>query len=185
MTRLGDHPGIEVTSRDRAGAYAEAANKAAPRAVQVADRWHRLRNLTDGLQHCLASLQGVEEAQADVYLVVARDRHNQGLGPCPRESLPKGTTRTDRMRRQLQTKAGRAIYAARKASHGQTWIRRAPQTCNRFRGDSFNDHQRQPAALLDSYSDWPQGGSLKVTQLVCLIFSIDSPTELARRITAM
>ena len=29
--------------------------------------------------------------------------------------MPKGATRTDRMRRKLQTKAGKAIYARRKA----------------------------------------------------------------------
>jgi hypothetical protein len=62
-----------------------------------------------------ASLKGVAEAKVDAYLAVARDKHNQRPGPCPRGPLPKGATRMDRMRRKLQTKAGRAIYAARKA----------------------------------------------------------------------
>ncbi len=62
-----------------------------------------------------ASLQGVAKAKVDAYLAVARDKHHQRLGPCPRGPLPKGTTRTDRMCRKLQTKVGRAIYAARKA----------------------------------------------------------------------
>ncbi|MGH9608729.1 MAG: transposase, partial [Bryobacteraceae bacterium] len=34
--------------------------------------------------------------------------------PCPRGPLPKGATRVDRMRRRVQTRAGKAIYAAPK-----------------------------------------------------------------------
>ena len=46
---LGEHPGVEVVSRDRAGEYAEAARRAAPHAVQVADRFDLLKNLRDML----------------------------------------------------------------------------------------------------------------------------------------
>jgi transposase len=44
---LSEHPGVEVVSRDRGGEYAEAARRAAPHAVQVADRFHLLKNLRD------------------------------------------------------------------------------------------------------------------------------------------
>jgi transposase len=44
---LEEHPGVEVLSRDRGGEYAEAARRAAPNAVQVADRFHLLKNLKD------------------------------------------------------------------------------------------------------------------------------------------
>jgi transposase len=41
---LSNHPEIMVVSRDRGGGYGEAAAKALPGAVQVADRWHMMEN---------------------------------------------------------------------------------------------------------------------------------------------
>jgi len=41
---LSRHPEIAVISRDRGGSYGRAAARAAPQAVQVADRWHLMEN---------------------------------------------------------------------------------------------------------------------------------------------
>ena len=50
---LRAHPGTEIVSRDRASLYAEAATRAAPSAIQVADRWHLLHNMSQALQGVL------------------------------------------------------------------------------------------------------------------------------------
>lgn len=50
---LKQHPGIEILARDRSPDYARAATAGAPQAIQVADRWHLLKNLNDALQQVL------------------------------------------------------------------------------------------------------------------------------------
>jgi transposase len=50
-------PQIEIISRDRGGIYAQGARDGAPRATQVADRWHLIDNLADALARVLSQLQ--------------------------------------------------------------------------------------------------------------------------------
>jgi transposase len=50
---LTTHPGVEVVSRDRGGAYAEGARQGAPTATQVADRFHLAKNVGDALERVL------------------------------------------------------------------------------------------------------------------------------------
>lgn len=77
-TWLERHGGaqVEVLSRDRGGAFADGARRAAPRATQVADRFHLLQNLGQALDqflarehrvlaHVAASLCAVSAAAAD------------------------------------------------------------------------------------------------------------------------
>jgi len=54
---MRDNPEIQVVSRDRASAYAKAASEAVPQAIQVADRFHVTKNLTEATQLVLARSQ--------------------------------------------------------------------------------------------------------------------------------
>ena len=52
---LRHHPGIEVCSRDRSPAYKSGMSQGAPEALQVADRFHLVQNLTETLEKVLSS----------------------------------------------------------------------------------------------------------------------------------
>ena len=54
---LNQQPSVEIVARDRAGLYAEGASKGAPDAVQVADRFHLLCNLTAAAERALQQKQ--------------------------------------------------------------------------------------------------------------------------------
>ncbi|MBE9033508.1 ISL3 family transposase [filamentous cyanobacterium LEGE 11480] len=51
---LTQHPGVEVLSRDRSPTYKKGMTQGAPAAVQVADRFHLVRNLGDMLETLLS-----------------------------------------------------------------------------------------------------------------------------------
>lgn len=60
---LREHPGVEIVTRDRAEAYAQGIRDGAPEALQVADRWHLLKNLTEAITKVFQDHQRVIRAQ--------------------------------------------------------------------------------------------------------------------------
>jgi hypothetical protein len=65
----------------------------------------------------LASLESAEQPQnkIEAYIATGRQKHGQQGEPARRGPLPKGATHVEKMKRRLQTKAGKKIYAQRKA----------------------------------------------------------------------
>jgi transposase len=72
---LQSHPEIDTVSRDRAGAYADAINRALPHATQVADRYHLIQNLREHLQHFFDHKRS--------YLPKVSDTPLKGVAPLP------------------------------------------------------------------------------------------------------
>lgn len=54
VTWLAAHHGVEIICCDRGKEYAEGGRQGAPEALQVADRWHLLLNLSETLERDLA-----------------------------------------------------------------------------------------------------------------------------------
>ena len=61
------------------------------------------------------NLAAIADTSIDAYISTRKQTHGERPGPCPRGPLPKTATRVDRMARKVHTKAGAAVYAARKA----------------------------------------------------------------------
>jgi Transposase len=76
---LEKHQEINVVSRDRASAYADAVKRALPHATQVADRYHLIQNLREHLQRFLDRKRTWLPEVEDIPLK-AGSTSGQGLG---------------------------------------------------------------------------------------------------------
>jgi transposase len=102
---LKKHPEVEVISRDRADEYIRGAGAGAPQAVQVADRWHLLRNLQDALKGTVDRHHA--EIRAAARAVVADPTTpppGQAGGPPPSvpSAAPTSVPRTERQQERRQ-----------------------------------------------------------------------------------
>lgn len=55
---LKHHPEVKIISRDRYGKYINGASKGAPQAIQIADRWHLLKNLGEAVNKLMTREYG-------------------------------------------------------------------------------------------------------------------------------
>jgi transposase len=64
----------------------------------------------------LAHLESTDQPERKIegFIATGKQKHGEHRLPAKRGPLPKGATKVERMKRKLQTKAGKAVYAARK-----------------------------------------------------------------------
>jgi len=105
-TWLEAHPGVEVVSRDRGGAYAEGGRRGAPGAVQVADRFHVLANLREALERLLTRKHHALREAAAALTKEAADETAEQDGPEAQEPIPEPVTRHER---QAQERRARRV----------------------------------------------------------------------------
>jgi transposase len=101
---MRDNPEIQVVSRDRASGYASAAAEAAPQAIQVADRFHVCKNLTEATQLLLSRCQ-TEIAAVGSHTEEAVQNGSGQPVICIAEWRPKEPARVKKAR--LTRRAGR------------------------------------------------------------------------------
>ncbi len=90
------HPGTEIISRDRASLYAEGAARGAPQAIQVADRFHLLCNLTSAVERVLEQKRTALAKSEVVVLPVPQ--------PSQADSAVTVSTRTEEMQERRRQK---------------------------------------------------------------------------------
>jgi transposase len=102
---LKRHPGVEVISRDRSTEYARGASEGAPKAKQVADRWHILKNLREAAERALKHIHAdlVEQKKAAGHPLASRRTRR-------RSQTEIATSKVARLRRQARYEEVVALY---------------------------------------------------------------------------
>ena len=103
-TWLREHEGVEVIARDRSTEYTRGATDGAPAALQVADRWHILKNHREALERMLNRLH------ADLAQLPEPTRDGSAPSPPPTSVRP---LRLPSLREQAARQAARDRRVAR------------------------------------------------------------------------
>lgn len=86
---LAEHREIKILSRDRGGGYGEAAAKALPGIIQIADRWHLMENAS------AAFLGAVRKSMRAVRLALGATKINPALLTCAEKLQYEGYLRRE------------------------------------------------------------------------------------------
>ena len=138
------HPTIEIIARDRGGGYGEAAAKALPHAVQVADRWHLMENASR------AFLDAVRKSMRQIRNVIGATRIEPELLTAAERIQYEGYLRREETNAAILelSKSGMAIkQIVRQTGHSRKLVR---QVVRGERNDIFRTRQ----SSLDAHLPW-------------------------------
>ena len=118
-TWMKSHPEIRVVSRDRGGDYAAAAQSSAPQAIQCADRFHLMTNLSKSLEGFLSRHLAAHRAR------VALESRATSLSPAQVKGPPKKNPKhaqESQAKREERLAQYQQVVALRKQGFSQTAI---------------------------------------------------------------
>jgi transposase len=141
---FADHPTIAVVARDRGGGYGEAAAKALPHAVQVADRWHLMENASR------AFLDAVRKSMRQIRSVIGATTINPKLLTAAERIQYEGYLRREQANAAILALAKDGVplkQIVRQTGHSRGLVR---QVVRGERTDIFRIRQ----SSLDPYLPW-------------------------------
>ncbi len=114
---LSSQPNIRIVARDRSLEYAKGITGGAPPAVQVADRWHLLKNLSEAVERALQDL---------LPALLKQTLHQTGSGDRPRANFPRSQAETTKRQhsRQQRLETYTRIQFLKQRGHGMRRIAR-------------------------------------------------------------
>ena len=138
------HPTIAIVARDRGGGYGEAAAKALPHAVQVADRWHLMENASR------AFLDAVRKSMRQIRSAIGATTINPKLLTAAERIQYEGYLRREQTNAVILALAKEGVpikQIARQSGHSRGLVR---QVIRGERGDVFRVRQ----SSLEPYLPW-------------------------------
>jgi transposase len=119
---LKAHPGVEVITRDRWAAYANAATAGAPQATQVADRFHLLTNLREAVERVIARVHPL--IRAEVAATSSVPVPVPVLAPVPPLRPPSAGEQARQAKRHARTARRERVRALRREGYSVRAIAR-------------------------------------------------------------
>ena len=132
---LSNHPEIKILSRDRGGGYGEAAARALPDAIQVADRWHLMENAS------AAFLDAVRKSMRSIRSAIGSTVINPELLTCAEKLQYEGFLRREETNAAITVLAKNNVpvrQIVRRTGHSRKLVR---QIIRGERTDVFRTRQ--------------------------------------------